>query len=124
MAHRRGRLTLLVGGIFAGVVFIVAPSLWLTVLMAATGAVLLTVFEPVTWALMAELGGESRATANGMLATSNQLGATIGASAGAKVLGIGVVRAQALRREPARECAWAVQLTVAASAARFARGGG
>jgi len=29
---------------------------------------------------MAELTGESRATANGVLATSNQLGATIGAS--------------------------------------------
>jgi hypothetical protein len=27
---------------------------------------LLTVFEPVTWALMAELAGESRATANGI----------------------------------------------------------
>ena len=79
-------LTLLVGGIFAGVVFVVAPSLWLTVLLAATGAALLTVFEPVTWALMAELGGESRATANGMLATSNQLGATIGASVGGLVL--------------------------------------
>lgn len=116
-------LTLLVGGIFAGVVFVVAPSLWLTVLLAAIGAVLLAVFEPVTWALMTELAGESRATANGMLATSNQLGATIGASVGglalacggfslvgllclgaavaaaltigAKVRGIGAVRAQA-----------------------------
>jgi len=47
---------------------------------------LLTVFEPVTWALMAELAGESRATANGMLETSNQLGATIGASVGGLVL--------------------------------------
>ena len=82
-------LTLLVGGIFAGTVFVVAPSLWPTVLLAAIGAVLLTVFEPVTWALMAELAGESRATANGMLATSNQLGATIGASVGGLVLAFG-----------------------------------
>jgi predicted MFS family arabinose efflux permease len=82
-------LTLMVGGIFAGVAFVVAVSLWLTVLLAAAGAVLLTVFEPVTWALMAELAGESRATANGMLATSNQLGATIGASGGGLVLAFG-----------------------------------
>ena len=76
----------------------------------------------MTWALMAELAAESRATVNGMLATSNQLGATTGASVvglvlafggfsvvgllclgaamiaalviGAKVRGIGAVRAQ------------------------------
>jgi len=82
-------LTLLVGGIFTGVVFVTAVSPWLTVFLAAGGAVLLTVFEPVTWALMAELSGESRATANGMLAASNQVGATIGASVGGVVLGFG-----------------------------------
>ena len=82
-------LTLLVGGIFAGVVFGVAVSPWGTVFLAAAGAALLTVFEPVTWALMAELAGESRATANGMLAASNQLGATTGASVGGLVLAFG-----------------------------------
>src|SRR5262245_13440619 len=82
-------LTLLLGGIFANVVFGVALSPWPTVLFAAAGAALLTVFEPVTWALMAELAGESRATANGMLAASNQLGATAGASAGGLVLAFG-----------------------------------
>ena len=77
---------------------------------------MLTVFEPLTWALMAELAGESRATANGVLATSNQLVATIGASVGgfssvgllclgaaiiaalvigAKLRGIGAIAAQA-----------------------------
>ena len=55
---------------------------WLTILLASASAVLLAVFEPVTWALMAELAVESCATANGMLATSNQLGAMIGASVG------------------------------------------
>ena len=64
-------------------------SLWPTVLLAALGAALLTLFEPVTWALVAELTGESRATANGMLATSNQLAATIGASVGGLVLALG-----------------------------------
>ena len=82
-------LTLLVGGIFAWMVFGVAAAPWPTVLLAAVGALLLTVFEPVTWALMAELAGESRATANGMLAASNQLGATAGASVGGLVLALG-----------------------------------
>jgi MFS family permease len=93
-------LTLLVGGLFAAVVFVVAGSPWLTVLLAAVGAVLLTVFEPVTWTLIAELAGESRATANGMLAVSNQLGATIGASVGGLVLIFGVSRSLGC-------CAWA-----------------
>jgi predicted MFS family arabinose efflux permease len=38
---------------------------------------------------MAELAGESRATANGMLATSNQLGAMIGAPVGGLLLAFG-----------------------------------
>jgi len=115
-------LTLFGGGVLVGGTFMVGASLWLTMLVASTGAVLLTIFEPVTWALTAELAGESRATANGMLATSNQLGALTGASVsgvllafggfslvglfclgaavvaafviGAKVQGIGAVRAQ------------------------------
>jgi predicted MFS family arabinose efflux permease len=39
--------------------------------------------------LTAELAGESRATANGMLATSNQLGATMGAAVGGLALAVG-----------------------------------
>ena len=49
----------------------------------------LTIFEPVTWTLTAEFAGESRATANGLLATSNQLGVIGGASAGGLVLALG-----------------------------------
>jgi len=82
-------LTLLIGGVLVGVAFVVGVSLWLTVLLASVGAILLTVFEPVTWALTAELAGESRATANGLLATSNQLGAMTGASIGGVVLAFG-----------------------------------
>jgi len=52
-------------------------------------ALLLTVFEPVTWALAAEFSGEARATANGLLATSNQLGIIGGASVGGLVLALG-----------------------------------
>lgn len=81
--------TLGVGGVLGGVTFAVGMSPWVTVLLASASAVLLTVFEPVTWSLMAELAGESRATANGMLATSNQLGAMTGASVGGVVLAFG-----------------------------------
>ena len=90
-AWRIGGVTiaLLTGGILAGLTFIVAPSPWLTLLLATAAAVLLTVFEPLTWALMAELAGDSRATANGMLAASNQVGALTGASAGGVVLAVG-----------------------------------
>jgi predicted MFS family arabinose efflux permease len=82
-------LALLGGGVLVGVAFLVGVSLWVTVLLAGAGAGLLTVFEPVTWAVTAELAGDSRATANGMLATSNQLGATTGASIGGVILALG-----------------------------------
>ncbi len=82
-------LTLGVGSVLIGVAFVVGVSPWLTILLAGAGALLLTVFEPVTWTLTAELAGESRATANGMLATSNQLGALTGASVGGVVLAFG-----------------------------------
>jgi len=78
-----------VGGVLVGITFGVGMSPWFTVLLASAGAVLLTVFEPVTWALTAELAGESRATANGMLATSNQPGAMTGASVGGVALAFG-----------------------------------
>jgi predicted MFS family arabinose efflux permease len=75
--------------VLVGVTFVVGMSPWFTVLLASAGAVLLTVFMPVTWTLTAELAGESRGTANGMLATSNQLGVMIGASVGGVVLAFG-----------------------------------
>ena len=93
-------------------------SLWPTVLLAAVGAALLTVFEPVTWALMAELAGESWTTARGCWRPAINsvrksepqwrlrsrgwrilvcLGAAIIAALviGAKLRGIGAIRAQA-----------------------------
>ena len=84
-----GALALASGGVLVGAAFLAGVSLWFTVLVAAASAVLLTIFEPITWVLTAELAGESRATANGMLATSNQLGATTGASIGGLVLAVG-----------------------------------
>src|SRR5678815_15971 len=51
-------LTLGGGGVLVGVAFLTGVSLWFTVLVAAAGAVSLTIFEPVTWVLTAELAGE------------------------------------------------------------------
>jgi predicted MFS family arabinose efflux permease len=79
---------LLAGGLLVGVAFMVPLSPWMMILLGGTSALLLTSFEPVPWALTAELAGESRATANGLLASSNQLGAAAGASLGGIVLAL------------------------------------
>jgi predicted MFS family arabinose efflux permease len=94
VAGRAQRLTwvvlaLLLGGGLVSVALTVSPSPWVAILLCGASALLLTIFEPVTWALTAELAGESRATANGLLATSNQLGIIGGASAGGLVLALG-----------------------------------
>jgi predicted MFS family arabinose efflux permease len=79
VAGRRYRLTwaafaLLLGGACVGAALTISLSPWTAVILCCAGALLLTIFEPVTWALAAEFAGEARATANGLLATSNQLG--------------------------------------------------
>ena len=94
VASRSQRLTLsalalLLGGASIGMAFTLSLSLWVTILLCCVSAVLLTIFEPVTWALTAEFAGESRATANGVLATSNQLGVIGGASVGGLALAVG-----------------------------------
>jgi predicted MFS family arabinose efflux permease len=80
---------LLAGGLLASIAFVTPFPSWVTILVGGAGALLLTGFEPVPWALTAELAGESRATANGLLASSNQLGAAAGASLGGIVLALG-----------------------------------
>ena len=94
VAGQRQRLTLsalalLLGGGSVFVALTVSLSSWVAILLCCVSALLLTVFEPVTWALTSEFSGESRATANGLLATSNQLGFIGGASAGGIVLAFG-----------------------------------
>src|SRR5438874_11512132 len=74
------------GGLCLGLALDGGTAPWSAVLLGCGGVVLLTVFEPVSWVLTAELSGESRATANGLLATSNQLGVVVGASLGGFVL--------------------------------------
>src|SRR5437588_624602 len=58
-------LALLLGGGSVCVAFTVTLSPWIAILLCCAAALLLTIFEPVTWALTAEFAGESRATANG-----------------------------------------------------------
>jgi predicted MFS family arabinose efflux permease len=82
-------LALLLGGGCVSVALTVSVSPWMAILLCGASALLLTIFEPVTWALTAEFAGESRATANGLLATSNQLGIVGGASVGGLVLSFG-----------------------------------
>jgi predicted MFS family arabinose efflux permease len=82
-------MALLAGGVLATVAFAIPLPPWMMILVGGASALLLTSFEPVPWALTAELAGESRATANGLLASSNQLGAAAGASLGGIVLALG-----------------------------------
>jgi predicted MFS family arabinose efflux permease len=82
-------MALVVGGVTGGLAFIMTTTPWGTILFACASVLVLTIFEPVTWTLTAEFAGESRATANGLLATSNQLGALGGASVGGLVLALG-----------------------------------
>lgn len=77
------------GGVTGDLAFTVPATPWGTILLACASVLLLTVFEPVTWTLAAEFAGDSRATANGLLATSNQLGVIGGAAAGGLVLALG-----------------------------------
>jgi predicted MFS family arabinose efflux permease len=77
------------GGLCVGVALTGGIAPWSTVLLGSVGMVLMTIFEPVSWVVTAELAGESRATANGLLASSNQLGILLGASVGGLVLAAG-----------------------------------
>jgi DHA1 family inner membrane transport protein len=86
---RQAALALVLGGGCVSLALTAALSPWAATLWCCAGALLLTIFEPVTWVLTAELAGESRATANGLLATSNQLGIIGGASAGGAFLALG-----------------------------------
>jgi predicted MFS family arabinose efflux permease len=77
------------GGIGATLVFTTALSPWVTVLLACAVAGLLPLSWPVTAVLLTELAGQSRATATGLFAVSNQLGAVGGASLGGVMLALG-----------------------------------
>jgi predicted MFS family arabinose efflux permease len=84
-----GALGLAVGGLFVGVALTGGITPWSAVVLGCIGMVLMTIFEPVSWVVTAELAGDSRATANGLLASSNQLGILLGASVGGLILAAG-----------------------------------
>jgi len=69
--------------------FMTDISPWVTVLLAFGVAGLLPLSWPVTAVLLTELAGQSRATATGLFAVSNQLGAVGGASLGGVMLALG-----------------------------------
>jgi predicted MFS family arabinose efflux permease len=77
------------GGLCVGVALSGGVAPWPVALLGSAGIVLLTVFEPVSWVMTAEFAGDSRATANGLLATSNQLGGIVGASVAGLILAFG-----------------------------------
>jgi DHA1 family chloramphenicol resistance protein-like MFS transporter len=84
-----GALGLAVGGLCVGVALSGGITPLPVVILGCIGMVLMTTFEPVSWVVTAELAGESRATANGLLASSNQLGVVVGASGGGLILATG-----------------------------------
>jgi DHA1 family chloramphenicol resistance protein-like MFS transporter len=81
--------SLVTGGVCIGFALDGSFAPWTTVLVGFLGMVMLTIFEPVSWVVTAELAGESRATANGLLATSNQVGIIGGGSVAGLVLVLG-----------------------------------
>jgi DHA1 family chloramphenicol resistance protein-like MFS transporter len=80
---------LVAGGVCIGVALDGSLAPWTAVLVGFVGMVMLTIFEPISWVVTAELAGESRATANGLLATSNQVGIIGGGSLAGLVLMFG-----------------------------------
>jgi len=77
------------GGLGAALVFTTTISPWATVGLAFGVAGSLLLSWPVTAVLLTEHAGPSRATATGLFAVSNQLGAVGGASLGGMLLALG-----------------------------------
>ena len=77
------------GGLGAALVFTTAISPWATVGLAFGVAGLLLLSWPVTAVLLTEHAGPSCATATGLFAMSNQVGAVGGASLGGALLALG-----------------------------------
>jgi ACS family hexuronate transporter-like MFS transporter len=94
VAGQRYRLTFLsislfLGGLVASLVFTTQMSPWITVGLSFGTVGLLLITSPVIALLLTELAGQSRATATGMFAVSNQFGLMGGASIGGLMLSIG-----------------------------------
>ena len=79
----------LAGGVVAGLLFVLGVNAWVVVAMAFVASVLVSISMPVLMTLIMHLAGQSRGTAGGMFATSNQIGFFGGASAGGFMLSLG-----------------------------------
>jgi len=79
----------LAGGAVTGLLFALDAHAWIVVAMAFVASVLVSVSMPVLMTLIMHLAGQSRGTAGGMFATSNQFGGVVGASAGGLMLSLG-----------------------------------
>jgi predicted MFS family arabinose efflux permease len=94
VADHRRRLALFAmscwgGGLLAALVFTTQASPWTTVVLAFGAAALARISSAVTPTLLLELAGGSRATATGLFAVSNQLGAFGGPAFGGLMLALG-----------------------------------
>ena len=81
--------TFLGGGFAAALVFMIPFSPWLTVVLAFAVSGLLLLAWPVVAVMLTDLAGDSRATATGLFAVSNQMGVLGGASLGGVMLSLG-----------------------------------
>jgi predicted MFS family arabinose efflux permease len=88
--HRLGLVTIfsLIAGSMASITFTTHTSPWITVGFSFFVAGLLFMSQPVILLLLTEMAGQSRATATGMFAVSNQLGMVGGASVGGLMLSL------------------------------------
>jgi len=79
----------LAGGAVTGLLFVLDAHAWIVVAVAFAASVLVSVSVPVLTTLNMHLAGQSRGTAGGMFAASNQFGGVVGASAGGLMLSLG-----------------------------------
>jgi len=79
----------LTSGAVTGLFFVLDAHAWIVVAVAFAASVLVSVSSPVLTTLNMHLAGQSRGTAGGMFATSNQFGGVVGASAGGLMLSLG-----------------------------------
>ncbi len=94
IASHRNRLNFVAGVALAGgaggtLVFATDPSIWGTVAIASGSICMLSIGWPVFITFATDLAEQSRATAVGMMSTSNRLGGVVGASVGGAFLAIG-----------------------------------
>ena len=94
MASHRKRLNFvaglsLVGGMAGLAAFTMEPVIWLTVAIAFAAVCLLSVGWPVFITFATDVSPQSRATAIGMMGTSNRLGGVVGSALGGAFLALG-----------------------------------